>query len=243
MTTNGVPAASVILLRDAPVGAAQVLLLRRHESSGVLAGAFVFPGGKVDDADTVAPAELPPGEAERFVGSTAPEVRAAFVAALRELEEEAGVRLTPRDLVAFAHWITPSAAPRRFDTRFFVGALPRGQEPRVDGREMVALLWVAPADALARHSAGTLELPPPTQRLLAELAGCASAREAIARAASRTIAPIQPRVVPGEPPRLYLPHDPSYADAPGEGRPLPAGHPLAAGSSRFVLRDGRWHAE
>ena len=30
-------------------------------------------------------------------------------------------------LGAWAHWITPAFEPRRYDTRFFVAALPRGQ--------------------------------------------------------------------------------------------------------------------
>jgi 8-oxo-dGTP pyrophosphatase MutT (NUDIX family) len=44
-------AASVVMLRDAPDGM-EVLLLKRHASSSVLGGAHVFPGGKLDPADT-----------------------------------------------------------------------------------------------------------------------------------------------------------------------------------------------
>ena len=45
------PAATVVLLRDGARGP-EVLMLRRHGSSDVLGGAYVFPGGKVDDDDS-----------------------------------------------------------------------------------------------------------------------------------------------------------------------------------------------
>ena len=43
-------AATLVLLRDAP-GGFEVLLLKRHEKSGVAPGALVFPGGRVDLMD------------------------------------------------------------------------------------------------------------------------------------------------------------------------------------------------
>ena len=48
-----------------------------------------------------------------------------------------------------AHWITPSPAPRRYDTWFFVAPAPPGHAYRHDSGETVASEWVAPADALA----------------------------------------------------------------------------------------------
>lgn len=55
VSTEPVPAATVVVLRDGPTGP-EVLMLRRHTVSGVLGGAFVFPGGKVDPAlDTLQP--------------------------------------------------------------------------------------------------------------------------------------------------------------------------------------------
>ncbi|MBE7368534.1 NUDIX hydrolase [Ramlibacter pallidus] len=91
------PSATVVLLRDGP-GGLEVFLLRRHAQSDVLAGAFVFPGGKLDPEDAAwatrldrTPADLhallgepdlPPGEAAGL-----------FVAAVRELFEETGLLL------------------------------------------------------------------------------------------------------------------------------------------------------
>ena len=50
ITTPPLDSASVVLLRDSSHGL-QVLLLRRHQASNVLGGAYVFPGGKLDSAD------------------------------------------------------------------------------------------------------------------------------------------------------------------------------------------------
>ena len=50
ITTPPLDSASVVLLRDSSHGL-QVLLLKRHQASNVLGGAYVFPGGKLDTAD------------------------------------------------------------------------------------------------------------------------------------------------------------------------------------------------
>ncbi len=92
------PAATVVLLRDAPRGM-EVLLVQRHRATAFMGGAHVFPGGKLDPAD--ASVELAPGAddtallralgpSETIDGATA---RALHVAAARETFEEAGVLL------------------------------------------------------------------------------------------------------------------------------------------------------
>jgi 8-oxo-dGTP pyrophosphatase MutT (NUDIX family) len=65
-----------------------------------------------------------------------------------------------------SHWITPLGEARRFDTRFFVARAPDGQEPLHDDNETIDSLWVTPADALERHSNGSLAMMPPTIRNL-----------------------------------------------------------------------------
>ncbi len=97
ITTPPVDAASVLLLRDSAQGL-QVLLMRRHQASQVLGGAYVFPGGKLD-AEDQAPEVLPSlSEAperlrERLNEPDLDPARAAglFMAALREAFEECGV--------------------------------------------------------------------------------------------------------------------------------------------------------
>ncbi|MFL5683406.1 MAG: MBL fold metallo-hydrolase [Chloroflexota bacterium] len=92
------PAATVVLLRPGDVGL-EVLLTHRPATMAFAAGAFVFPGGRVD------PGDADPGLAARsVVGATDAAVAlggdlpadvalAAYLAAIRELFEEAGVLL------------------------------------------------------------------------------------------------------------------------------------------------------
>lgn len=96
------PSATVLLLRDGRDGL-EVLMQRRHEDSDVLAGAYVFPGGKVDredsDADMLARLDAAPDALQALLGdpTLAPGAAAAcYVAAARETFEEAGVLLAHR---------------------------------------------------------------------------------------------------------------------------------------------------
>ena len=96
------PSATVMLLRDAPAGL-EVLMMRRHGNSGVLGGAYVFPGGKVDAADTapdmLARLDRSPGELHARLGEpdlTPEQAAAFFVAAAREAAEESGLLLLQR---------------------------------------------------------------------------------------------------------------------------------------------------
>ena len=66
------PASTVALLRDVESGGVEVCMLRRPGRSSFAAGAFVFPGGAVDDADGTGP-------------------QAYLVAAVREVLEEVGL--------------------------------------------------------------------------------------------------------------------------------------------------------
>lgn len=81
---------------------------------------------------------------------------------LRTRVETDGWKLALSDLRPWAHWITPVGMPRRFDTRFFVAALPEGQDGRPDARETTEGLWVSPGQALVRNMDGLTPLSPPT---------------------------------------------------------------------------------
>ena len=90
-------AATVVMLRDGAQGL-EVLLMRRHTDSAVLGGAYVFPGGKVDAADSapemLALLDRPPSQLHARVAEPAltPGQAAAFyVAAAREAAEESGL--------------------------------------------------------------------------------------------------------------------------------------------------------
>jgi len=121
--------ASVILLRG---GAEQLelLLVQRSPAQRFMAGYWVFPGGAVD-ADE--------GEGDG----------AHRAAAVRECSEEAGVHgLDPASLVKYSRWITPELIRTRFDTHFFLAAVPADTQARCDGIECVDLRWISPRAAL-----------------------------------------------------------------------------------------------
>ena len=138
-----VPAATVILLRDAGDGV-ETLMLRKN-SKIAFGGMWVFPGGRVDDEDA-------PG---------APMDERARVAAVREAEEEASLALSPEDLVWFSHWTPPPVEIRRFSTWFFAARAPE-MEVTIDDGEITESQWIRPVDALAKQRAKEIELVPPT---------------------------------------------------------------------------------
>lgn len=98
-------------------------------------------------------------------------------------------------VVYFAHWITPEAEPRRYDTRFFVAALPAGRRVRPDAREMVDAIWIPPAAALDRFQAGLLPMVFPTVRTLQQLAAYDSVHSALEDLKTRNVDPVLPRLV------------------------------------------------
>lgn len=155
-----IPAATVVLLRDAP-GGLETLMLRRNSKLAFAGGAWVFPGGRID------PEDYPGGE----VTTDDPRVtEAARAAAVREAEEEAGLVVDPGGLVWFAHWTPGALAARRFSTWFFMTRAPEGAVT-VDDGEIHEHQWIRPAEAVARRDGGEIELIPPTWmtlRLLSE---------------------------------------------------------------------------
>jgi len=190
-------AASVILLRDA-IGDAgerqlEVLLVRRTPQARFMGGVWVFPGGAVDAGE----------------GGGDGAHRAA---ALRELQEEAGIVLAgPDELTKFSRWITPAEVQIRFDTHFFLAALPSGQEPVVDGEECVDLGWFTTARALDAHASGEIVLVFPTIKHLQQLGEFASMSDVLGYARGREVQPVQPRVIlEGEVARIILPGEPGY---------------------------------
>jgi 8-oxo-dGTP pyrophosphatase MutT (NUDIX family) len=226
------PAATVVLLRDGSAGM-EALLLKRHRSSGFVPGAYVFPGGRTDEADAAVElldyaTRLPTVEVDRHF----------WFAAVREVFEESGVLLARdrqhewapdtttsetmeqwrlklmaeeatlvdvlrennyciqfENLVYFAHWITPLAEPRRYDTRFFAAVLPHGRQARPDPREMTDAIWLTPKAALDRFHAGKLPMVFPTVRTLQQLSDYATTADALTSLRARDVAPILPRLV------------------------------------------------
>jgi 8-oxo-dGTP pyrophosphatase MutT (NUDIX family) len=187
-------AATVILVRGG-ADALEVLLVKRNPQSRFMGGAWVFPGGAVDRSE---------GEGQD----------ALRAAALREVHEEAGIEISgPDELIPFSRWITPAQVRIRFDTWFYLAALPAGAIEKADGSEVVDARWYEPLAALAEASAGELLLVFPTIKHLEQLSGFDSAQALLAHARDRDVRPVQPRVVThGETARIVLPGEPGYAD-------------------------------
>lgn len=164
-----IPAATVVLVRDAeaPEGGIETLMLRKTRGIA-FGGLWVFPGGRVEDADWEGVAD---GDDEA----------AARRAAVREAEEEAGLAIDPASMAWFSHWLPPPEAPKRYATYFFAAPTPAG-DVVIDDGEIRDSRWMAASDAIARRDAGEIELAPPTWMTLWLLAGFPSVAELMAHA-------------------------------------------------------------
>jgi 8-oxo-dGTP pyrophosphatase MutT (NUDIX family) len=119
------------------------------------------------------------------------EDRATLASLLRALNAVPDLR----DMVYFAHWITPLAEPRRFDTRFFAVATPAGAEAVPDAREMSDAQWVSPARALQQFEAGALPMVFPTLHTLRMLQEFETVAEVLTTLRTRAVRTIMPRLV------------------------------------------------
>ena len=115
-------------------------------------------------------------------------------ATLLEVAQREGVTLATDTLLHWAHWITPEAWPKRFDTHFFLVEAPDGQEPAHDDLEVTHSAWVTPEEALAGYERGEFPLVFATIHQLRELSGLVDMAEARARFAGKIPKTIMPRV-------------------------------------------------
>lgn len=154
----------------------------------------------------------------------------AFAALLRAR----GLKADTRRLEPLAHWITPIAESRRYDTRFYILPLPGCQQGAHDQHETTASFWATPRDVLGRWERGEIFLAPPTSRTLQILLPASDIESAIAIARAQTLEPVCPFfTLDGDQAVLALPGDPLHP------RPTPAPEDPDA-PTRFVLLDGRF---
>jgi 8-oxo-dGTP pyrophosphatase MutT (NUDIX family) len=215
-------AATVIVLRDAADGP-EILMMQRASKLVFHGGSWVFPGGKVDDVDAV------PGDAEAT----------ARRAAVRECHEEAGLSLSPDELIPVSHWTTPVGRPRRFSTWFFAaGVDTTGATPVdvvVDGSEIERHRWLRAQDALSEQARGELDLPPPTFVTLWVLRAFASTAEVCAFFRANTPIVYLPKPYEVEDGLLSL----YQGDAAFEGGPVDVPGPR----HRLHMRTSGWRYE
>ncbi len=278
--TAPVPAAAattVVLLRPRTSEGGptfETLLLERAPTSSFLAGAHVFPGGRVDPEDRDPAWRSCCDGLDDIAARLAPvlspaEAVAHAIAGIREVFEETGLflgrasvseaelevvrrdlihrqitfkdwclasgaRLSLGALLPWAHWITPEAERKRFDTWFLLAVVARDARVSVIPGEVVTGAWHSPQAALAAHDEDRLVLAPPTVRTLEEFEGHVDLDALCAASRTRTLAAILPRLIQSpHGPVIVLPGDPDYGPTPG---------PALPGSTRFVRRGKRWVA-
>lgn len=117
-----------------------------------------------------------------------------------EFLDRRGLVLRSDLLAAWARWITPEFEPKRYDTFFFVAALPEGQRTRNASTEADRTVWIAPGEATAGYDKGDLLMMPPTIATLRQLSRYGSAADALAAAPERDLTPVlaQARFEDGE---------------------------------------------
>ncbi|MFI7103967.1 NUDIX hydrolase [Streptomyces sp. NPDC050161] len=125
--------------------------------------------------------------------------RAALVAhelSFADFLERRGLVLRSDLLGAWARWVTPEFEPRRYDTWFFVAALPEGQRTRDVSTEADRTVWIRPAEAAAGYDRGDLLMMPPTISTLRSLEPYPTAADALGAAGQRDLAPVLARARP-----------------------------------------------
>ena len=183
------PAATIMILRFQNARL-EILMLKRSRKVGFFPSTWVFPGGRVDEADK---------HVSCYGEITGLDHNYFAVAAIRECYEEAGIwfgigktteelrtglnnrNMTLSDaphlqanldrMELWSWWITPENEPKRYDTRFFICELSEeeSKNTKVDNNEMVEYQWLTAEEALKQHAAKTLPLAPPTFVTLCEI--------------------------------------------------------------------------
>lgn len=123
---------------------------------------------------------------------------------LAEFLDRRGLVLRADLLRPWTHWITPAIEPKRYDTRFFVAAMPYGQRARDVSSESDHATWLRPADAVEAAGKGEMFVLPPTLVTLSELTAYEKVSDVLA--AERAITPYEPKaeIIDGDP-YLVLP--------------------------------------
>jgi hypothetical protein len=137
-------------------------------------------------SDVVADLSGPEWEADRLA-------LLAHEVALSEVLQRRRLMLRSDLLGAWSRWCTPAFEPRRYDTWFFIAALPAGQQARDVGGEADHASWIPVADAARCGQTGELAMMPPTVITLDELADAADVGAALAR--PRTLSLVMPWLV------------------------------------------------
>jgi len=159
--------------------------------------------------------------------------------AFNTMLDELQVRLQTRHVLPWSRWITPrmpSVSSKRFDTRFFVAAVPHEQEATHDNHEATESVWLSPRVALEQYWNRQIELAPPQIMSLAHLARHNTVDSVMAAARATTPPLILPEAFDDAGTRvLCYPGDPAHSVA---QRALPGVSRLLYKNKRFEPVDG-----
>ena len=191
-------------------------MVERAGGMAFAAGALVFPGGRIDDADrglaaaigadpaavaaireTVEETAVPVGLSPPPDANAARGIQDALIAdrPFADILDETGLSIDAAALTPFARWVPKFHAVRRFDTMFFVARCPSGDwQPRVVEGECAGAYWLTAAEILERDRRGEARLIFPTRRTLERLAQHSSFEQIRADALAFPIEPVTPWV-------------------------------------------------
>ncbi|HXG80949.1 MAG TPA: NUDIX hydrolase, partial [Sphingomicrobium sp.] len=211
--SDAIPAATLIVWRDP---GPQILVVERSATMAFAAGAVVFPGGRVDQADRQLSEALGrPCDAAKVTAIRETIEETAVVPGLREpidpalgrslqaslhqgtdfaaLLDAHGLALDLDSLTPFARWMPAFKQPRKFDTLFFLAAAPAGDwPPHPQEGECVSAEWASPAELIARIGRGEASAIFPTKRNLERLAQHGDLQAALTDAKAHSLDTIVP---------------------------------------------------
>lgn len=104
---------------------------------------------------------------------------------LADLMDQLAARFELDTMAQFAHWTTPAAAPKRWNTRLYIAKAPPRHQTWCDGKEIVSVEWIEPALALELADQGERDLLFSTKLNLHLLARSSTVDEAILAARAR----------------------------------------------------------
>jgi 8-oxo-dGTP pyrophosphatase MutT (NUDIX family) len=234
MSDDAIPAATLVVWRDGPDGP-QILVVERSAKMAFAAGAIVFPGGRIDEADRALARSLGhPDEAAKITAIRETIEESAVVAGLEsepdpamgpalqeallagadfaELLASHGLAIDFGALTAFTRWMPAFKHARRFDTLFYLARAPSGHwPPNPQPGECVAAEWASPVELLARIERGEASAIFPTKRNLERLAAHADIETAMEDARAHSLETIIPWIeeIDGEP-YVRIPEDRGY---------------------------------
>lgn len=158
---------------------------------------------------------------------------------LTDLVPSFELTLQTQSMVPFTRWITPkrpSVMNKRFDTRFFLAAVPAGQLALHDNVEATDSEWLSPKQALQDYWDGRIDLAPPQIMSLVQLARYDHVAMALEHAGSRPPPTIQPEPYDDEHGRtICYPGDPRHSQS---QRAMPGPTRLRYVKGRFEPLDG-----